>query len=777
MSVGKSLPHDSAISHVTGESWFVDDRPAMRDEVQVGVLGSPVAAGRLKKVDATEALKIPGVIAVYTYKDLHHNNWGTIFQDQPILVADQIGYKDEPVCVIAAETREALKRGLKAIKIEVEEDHAILSIEEALQEKSFLYTSRGLKFGDADTAMKNAPHKLSGVLDIGGQEHFYLESQATLAYPLENNQIEIHCSTQHPSETQHVCAEALGLSRHQVVCIVKRMGGGFGGKESQAAPFAAMAGLVAHKLKRSARLALDKDNDMRMTGKRHPFKNFYEVGFDKDGKILALKLKLYSNGGAYCDLSSSVLERAVFHADGAYFVENMQIEAAVCKTNMHSNTAFRGFGGPQGNMTIETALEEIALFLKKDAYDVRFANIYGKSDRNVTPYGQKVTHNVLPELFFELHKSSDYAERLKEIENWNRTNKGKLRGLSMTACKFGIAFNVRFLNQANALVNVHRDGTIQVSTGATEMGQGVNSKIRQIVSGEFGIPADDVQVMTTSTEKNHNTSATAASSATDLNGAAVLVACNKITPRLRWAAHMMRQDRIEDLENFDSPKEAGVSDAELAEYQFIDKQVVHKASGWKVALCDLVNKAYLHRISMGDYGFHRTEGLDYNPETRLGEAYKYFTSGTAVSEVEIDEYTGALKMRRVDLLMDIGNSINPGIDRGQVVGGFIQGAGWMTTESLWYDKTGRLISHSPTTYKIPNVQDTPREFNVNFLPVKDGGSIYHSKAVGEPPLLLCTSVFLAAKHALSFRVKGMPNLRVPATPEEILMELSKHEPI
>ncbi|HAZ08877.1 MAG TPA: xanthine dehydrogenase molybdopterin binding subunit [Elusimicrobia bacterium] len=733
MSVGREVLHDSGAGHATGESVFIDDRPRAQGELEVGYVGAPVSAGRLKRVDAAKALAIPGVVAVFTAADLRHNRWGAIVADQPLLVSDEIGHIDEPVCVVAAETREALEAARRAISIEVEEGAPVYDIDEAAARGLILYRSQGLSRGDAAAAMARAPHRLSGSLEIGGQEHFYLESQASVVYPLEDGQLEIHTSSQHPTEVQHVCAEALGLRQHQVVCVVKRMGGAFGGKESQAAPFAAMAALVASRLKRAARIVLSKDDDMRTTGKRHPFKNRYEVGFDADGRILALRVELRADGGAYTDLSPSILDRAAFHVDGAYHIPDIRVDGMVCRTNRHSNTAFRGFGGPQGNLTIENILEEIALFLKKDAFEVRRLNVYGVDERNTTHYGQLVENNLLPELFARLHETSGYAERLESVQAFNASRVGKLRGLAMTAVKFGIAFTTRFLNQANALVNVHRDGTVQVSTGATEMGQGVNTKIRQVVAEAFAIETEMVRVMPTSTEKNHNTSPTAASSGADLNGAAALAACEEIKARLAPVA-----------------------------------QGAGKTLSWP----ELIDRAYRERVALGAYGYFRTEGLDFDAATRRGRAFKYFTQGTAVSEVEIDEYTGDLKLRRVDILMDLGRPLNCGIDRGQVVGGFIQGAGWMTTESLAYDAKGRLTSSSPTTYKIPGIQDAPRIFNVVLLdqPGNDGG-IRRSKASGEPPLLLSASVLMAVKNALSQRSGSLPGLRCPATPEEILMRL------
>ena len=759
-----------SLSHILGESIFIDDITPMKGEVQVNYVGSPVAAGILKKIDASEALKIPGVIAVYTAKDIHHNLWGTIVKDQPVVVESEIGYKDEPLCIVAAETRSALEAGRKAIKFTIDEKKPILTLTDAIEKKSFLHAPTPFVCGDVEAAFKKAPHRHSGVFEIGGQEHFYLESQASLVYPVEGA-LKIISSSQHPTETQHLVAEAVGLPFHQVVCEVKRMGGAFGGKESQAAPFAAMAALVAHKLNRPARIILNKDDDMKVTGKRHPFKNFYEVAFDDQGKILGLKVQLFADGGAYTDLSPSILDRAMFHSDGAYFLENALIEAWVCKTNTHSNTAFRGFGGPQGTLTIENIIEEMAVIIKKDASEIRRLNCYGKTDRNVTPYGQVVENNLLPELFDNLLKSSDYKARRKEIDEFNKTSKGQIKGLSITACKFGISFTARFLNQGNALVNIHRDGTVQVSTGATEMGQGVNAKIQLVVAQAFGIRTDQVEVMTTSTEKNANTSPTAASSGSDINGSAALAACEKILIRLKQVAlfHFSGKSLpvTEDFELNPNWTEGN----EVVEFKNNEVRFKDKKMTW----LELINKTYMNRISISEYAHFKTTGLSFDRVKALGNAFKYFTSGTAVSEVLIDTYTGEMKILRSDLLMDLGRPMHHGIDMGQVTGGFIQGVGWLTSEKLFYNDKGSLISHSPTTYKIPNIQDIPRIFKVDLLENDlNIGNLHRSKAVGEPPLLLGASVFMAIKNALSYRSKDSSvKISAPATPEVILMELSR----
>lgn len=775
MSTGLNIRHDSSVGHVTGESIFIDDRPRLTNEVIVGVLGAPVSAGRILSIDTSAALKIPGILGIYTAKDFPHNKWGTIVSEQPIIVNDIIGYIDEPMCLIAGLNVEAISRAKKLIKVEVVEEIPLLSIDEALAAQKFICIATPFKRGDVEAALKTSPHVLKGIFECGGQEHFYMESQATIAYPLENGQLEIHSSSQHPTETQHVVAHALGLDFSQVVCIVKRMGGGFGGKESQAAQFAAMAALVAHKLKRPARLALTKDEDMMMTGKRHPFKNTYEIGFDDQGKILGFRAQLYANGGAYTDLTPSILDRAMFHIDGCYYFDNCLIEGAALRTNQHSNTAFRGFGGPQGNMTIESVIEDMANYLKIDSFEIRKINLYGKDERNITPYGQLVDNNVLPEIFSRLYESSDYKTLLKDVKAFNMADSGKIRGLSMTGAKFGIAFTAKHLNQGNALVNVHLDGTVQISTGATEMGQGVNTKMQQIASRAFGISPNKIILMPTSTEKNHNTSPTAASSGADINGAATLLACEKIMARLKWIAHhhfsgFVVNDKVE----FPPFVENSLN---LDHIVFENETIRDTKSVKSLSWVEILKMAYMNRVSLGGYAFFKTEGLGFDKKTLTGKAFNYFTNGAALSLVEIDEFTGELKVLRTDILMDLGRSINPGIDVGQVSGAFVQGMGWVTTENLYYHDSGKLLSHSPTTYKIPNIQDTPRIFNIDLIENHTNTqNVMRSKAVGEPPLLLGASVWTAVKNALSYRSKNsLPKITSPATNEVILMELSRYE--
>lgn len=780
----------SVLGHVRGESEFIDDIRPMLGELHVGFVGSPVAHGELKRVDASEALKVAGIKACFTAKDLHRARWGTIVQDQPLLVEKEIGHIDEPVCILASETREALEVARRLVKFEIQQMPAILSLDDAIAKRSFLHTPPPFKRGDAAAALRSSQHRLSGVFQIGGQEHFYLESQASIAYPMDGQQIKVISSSQHPTETQHVVAHALGLSFNQVICEVRRMGGAFGGKESQAAPFAAMAALVAQKLRRPARIVISKDDDMRTTGKRHPFQTHYEIGFNDDGLIHAIKLKLYADGGAYTDLSPSILDRAMFHSDGSYFIENVLIEGWVCKTHTHSNTAFRGFGGPQGALLIESLMEDIAQHLRKsgknvDAADIRQRNLYGKDSRNTTHYGQVVENNLLPELYDRALKNSDYKNRRKRINQNNKSQQSVYHGIAITGCKFGISFTTRFLNQGNALVHIHRDGTVQVSTGATDMGQGVFTKIQIATARSLGIPETLVFVTSTSTEKNANTSPTAASSGSDINGMAAKVACDKILFRLKQvaanelSAHPAHHE-IEVVEwsansNSDSAFLQAVAYAKNIEIK--DGQVTHLESGKSMSWQALINRAYLNRVSISDYGHMKTTELAFDRDQAQGRAFKYFTTGAAVSEVSVDRYTGEVKIVSSHLVMDLGRPIHHGIDLGQVTGGFVQGAGWMLTEKLYYGSDGRLHSHSPTTYKIPNIQDTPREFHVEFLENDlNSGVILRSKAVGEPPLLLSASVFAAVKDALRYMNETETiNLRVPATPEEVLMNIPEYE--
>jgi xanthine dehydrogenase large subunit len=763
--VGRNIPHDSAEGHVSGESIYIDDMPPMRNEVQVDYLGSPYAHGKLKSIDFSEALKIPGVVACFTHKDLHHNLLGPIIQDEPLLVEDEAMFLGQPVVVIAAETKAAIAKAKKAIKIEMEELVPTLTINEAKERNEYLDREYTITRGDVESAFKSAKHVIEGTIVVGGADHFYLESQACYAVPGEYDQLVLHSSTQAPSEIQHTAAHILGLMQNQVVCITKRMGGGFGGKESQATHPAVMAALVAHKTKRPARMVYIKDDDMKYTGKRHPFQNDYKVSFDDEGVITGLRVRYFADGGAYNDLSIAVVGRAITHSDNAYFIANADLKGRICRTNLPPNTAFRGFGGPQGIITIENILEEIAVYLGKDAFDVRRSNLYGIDERNTTPYGQVVQNNTLHKVFDKIEMSSDYRKRVQAVRDFNRKSKTHLKGIAVTAVKFGISFTNTMLNQANALVNVYLDGTVQVSTGATEMGQGVNTNIKMLVADELGIDPSTVIAMPTSTEKNNNTSATAASSATDLNGSAAVNACSKIKSRLAEVAA-----------RYFASREAGIG-------AYPDNIKFDNGFVWderrpenKVAFKEIVSMAYRARISLGERGFYATRGIEFDWIAGKGSPFLYFTMGAAVSEVTIDRFTGDMKVDGVDILMDIGRSINPGINRGQIAGAFFQGMGWMTNEELKYTDKGNLLNYSPTTYKIPNIQDLPLRFNIDTIENFNTPNLRGTKAVGEPPLVLGISVYAAVKNALSsISGKQIACLSAPATNEEILGRLMYYE--
>ena len=772
-AVGKTIPHDSAVGHVTGSAPYIDDLARREDELFVGFVGSPIACGTLRSIDIQAAKDLQGVIAIYTHADVGaHNVFGPLIRDEPFLAERQLLYVGQPIAVIAAESSESMEQAKRLIEINVQTQEPIFDIREAMQRDAWIGPERRIQRGDADSELTKATHRLSGEFEVDGQEQFYLESQAAAAIPGEQGQLVIHSSTQNTTEIQTLVAEVLDLSQHQVVCICKRMGGAFGGKETQAAIPALMVALVAQRTGRAARIVYDKDTDMMVTGKRHPYLCRWEVGFESDGEITAMNAHFFSDGGAAADLSTSVMERTLLHAENAYYIENITLTGQVCRTNFPPNTAFRGFGGPQAVACMENIIERIAEHLEQDSLAIRLKNVYGQDRRNTTPYGQFFSGNHLSEIMKQLAETSSYMERRRELMQRNQSDPLHLHGLAMTPVKFGISFTSKFLNQGNALVNVYTDGTVQVSTGGTEMGQGLNTKIQQLVADEFGIPYPDVIVMPTSTEKNNNTSPTAASAGTDLNGAAAVNACRQIKRRLAELAADWFADS--DKGRIPSPEHIVFANRSVSDARLPDQ---------KIAFGELANRARLERVDLGARGFYKTPGVDFNRETGRGNPFLYFTQGAAVAEVRIDRFTGDLSVRRVDLLMDIGKSINPGIDMGQITGGFIQGMGWVTAEKLVYDEKGNLLAHSPTTYKIPAVTDVPPDFRCQLFPNEDNlHCVRRSKAVGEPPLLLGVAVWAAVKNALAQLKSAQldsaidPVLRLPATGEEILRCITAQSP-
>ena len=757
-AVGRSIPHESSRDHARGRSTFLDDIAPTRGELLVDFVGSPVARGTITKLDLSAARRIAGV-HLFTHQDVPgHNIHGPIFQDEAFLAEREVVFQGQPIVIVAAPTQAAIDAAKATIQLEVEAQTPIVTITDAIAAESYIGPPRAIARGDFDAGFARAPHHFSGTMLIGGQEHLYLETQCALAIPGENGHITIHSSTQNPTEIQSMAAHVLNLGMHQVVCVCKRMGGGFGGKETQAAPPALMAALVAMRTGKVARCVYNRETDGRVTGKRHPFEVRYQLGFDGDGRLLAARLEMFANGGSSADLSTSVFDRALYHADNAYFIPDIELVGRVCRTNLPSNTAFRGFGGGQGIAAIESIIEDIAEFLNKDATEIRLINCYGAGGRNQTPYGQIVEDEGLPHLFERLADKADYNARRAAIKGFNAQSETHLRGLSQTMVKFGISFTSKFLNQANALVNVYTDGTIQVSTGGTEMGQGLNTKIRQLVADEFAVDVRSVSVMATSTEKNNNTPPTAASAGTDLNGNAAVNACRLIRERLTAfaAERLSKADPI--------PLDCVTwADGQVFDCENPDKSIAFGA---------LCHAAHRERISLGERGHYITPGLGPS------RPFFYFTTGCALAEVEIDRFTGELKILRADVLMDIGNSINPGIDRGQIGGGFVQGVGWTTCEEVKFTPEGELLTANPSTYKIPTARDIPEDFRIEF--VEDSTfppNVRSSKAVGEPPLLLGLCAWTAIKNALSYAApKGtVVPLNLPATNEEILRVLTELE--
>ncbi|GJI95402.1 xanthine dehydrogenase large subunit [Duganella caerulea] len=751
-AVGVARPHESAELHVLGQATYTDDIPELQGTLHAALGLSSKAHARINAMDLSPVRSSPGVVAVYTAEDIvGTNDCGPIIHDDPILSAGEVMYIGQPIFIVIADTHDNARRAARRAVIGYDELPAIFTPQEAKSAQSYVLPPMHLKRGDYQAAFEQAPNVVKGQLFVGGQEQFYLEGQIAYAIPKEDHGMLVQCSTQHPSEMQHVVAHALGVHSHKVQVECRRMGGGFGGKESQSALWAASASIAAAKLRRPVKLRADRDDDMLVTGKRHCFFYEYEVGYDDSGKILAAKVDMTLRAGFSADLSGPVATRAVCHFDNTYYLSDVDIRAGCGKTNTQSNTAFRGFGGPQGAIAIEYIVDEIARNLGRDALDIRRLNFYGKTERNVTPYGQEIVDNVIEALTAELEQTSEYRARRAAIEAYNATSPVLKKGLAMTPLKFGIAFNVTHLNQAGALVHVYVDGSVLVNHGGTEMGQGINTKVMQVVAHELGLDLDHVRATATDTSKVANTSATAASTGADLNGKAAQDAARQIRERLAAFAVKLYGD------------EDGVP------VQFFDNAV--HVNGHVVPFSELVQRAYLARVQLWSDGFYATPGLHWDPKTMNGHPFSYYAYGAAVSEVVVDTLTGEWKLLRADALYDAGRSLNPAIDLGQVEGAFIQGMGWLTTEQLWWNPAGKLMTHAPSTYKIPGVSDCPEDFRVRLF---DNGnvedSIHRSKAVGEPPLLLPFSVFFAIRDAISavggHRVN--PPLNAPATSEEIL---------
>lgn len=751
--------HDSAIKHVTGQADYTDDiaQPEGTLHAYLGV--SDVAHATLKSLDLSDVRAMPGVVGVLTAKDVPGVNdiSPTGLLDEPVFPTDKIEFHGQPLFAVIAETRDIARRAAERAKVEVDVlPHAIDPV--AAQEAGYPHVTAPLKLerGEVEPALSAAAHRITGRMVVGGQDHMYLEGQIAFAIPGEDDDVTLHCSTQHPSEAQHMVAHVLGAPSNAVVVNVRRMGGGFGGKESQMNLFCVVAAMAAKKWGRAVKIRPDRDQDMMATGKRHDFVIDYDVGFDGEGRIQAVDGQFAARCGFSADLSGPVTDRALFHADNAYFYPNVRLNSHPMKTNTVSNTAFRGFGGPQGVIVAERMIEEIAYATGQDPLDVRKANFYGGEGRNLTPYHQEVEDNILEKLVGELEDTAEYRKRRREIIAFNASSPVLKKGIALTPVKFGISFTATWYNQAGALVHVYNDGSIHLNHGGTEMGQGLNTKVAQVVAEAFQVDFERIKITKTTTEKVPNTSATAASSGTDLNGMAALNAVEQIKDRLvAFAAD---------------------------KWEVAPEQVVFEANEVHVgaqvmSFAAFIKEAYLARVQLSAAGFYKTPKIHWDRSKGQGRPFYYYAYGAACSEVTIDTLTGEYRVERTDILHDVGRSLNPALDKGQVEGAFIQGMGWLTTEELWWDEAGRLRTHAPSTYKIPLASDRPREFNVKLADWSENRelTIKRSKAVGEPPFMLGISVFEALSMAVA-SVKDYtecPRLDAPATPERVLMAVAR----
>ncbi|MFC0397577.1 xanthine dehydrogenase molybdopterin binding subunit [Paraburkholderia rhizosphaerae] len=750
-----SRPHESAHLHVAGRATYTDDIPLVAGTLHAALGLSQKAHAKIVSISFDKVRATPGVVAVFTADDIPgHNDCAPIVKgDDPVLADGVVQYVGQPVFIVVATSHDIARRAARRADIVYEELPAVLTAQQARAANQSVIPPMKLARGDAGTKITRAAHRESGEMLLGGQEQFYLEGQIAYAVPKDDDGMHVWCSTQHPTEMQHLVAHLLNVASHNVLVECRRMGGGFGGKESQSGLFACCAALAAWKLLCPVKLRPDRDDDMMITGKRHDFHYAYEVGYDDDGVIEGVSVDMTSRCGFSADLSGPVMTRAVCHFDNAYWLPHVSIAGFCGKTNTQSNTAFRGFGGPQGAFAIEYIIDNVARSLGLDPLDVRRRNLYGKTERNQTPYGQVVEDNVLDELIGELEATSQYRARRAAVREFNARNDVLKKGIALTPVKFGIAFNVTHFNQAGALVHIYTDGSVLVNHGGTEMGQGLNTKVAQVVAHELGIRFGRVRVTATDTSKVANTSATAASTGSDLNGKAAQDAARQLRERLAAFA----------------AERYGAGQVSAAAVRFANDRVV--VGDAVVPFDEVIANAYVARVQLWSDGFYATPKLYWDQAKLQGRPFFYYSYGAAVSEVVIDTLTGEMRVLRADALHDVGASLNPALDIGQVEGGFIQGMGWLTTEELWWNDGGRLMTHAPSTYKIPTVNDMPPDFRVNLFKNRNAeDSIHRSKAVGEPPLLLPFSVFFAIRDAVAsvadYHVN--PPLNAPATGEAIL---------
>ena len=749
--------HDSAYKHVSGFAEYTDDIKEP-DSTLYGAIGwSKKAHAIIKKIDLKNVISSEGVVSVVTFEDIPgRNDVGPVFDGDPIFAKNKVEFYGQPIFAVAALSTELARKAVLKARVYYKELKPIVTIKESLAKKKLLFKTRKIKRGNPNDALSNSKHRLKGNFTTGSQEHFYLEGQVAFAIPKEDNNMVVHSSTQHPSETQQIVAKMLNQKSNSIIVLVRRIGGGFGGKETNFMT-ASICSLLAYKTKCPVKLTLDRDDDIIITGKRHEFFSDYEVGFSDKGEIKSLKLKLSSKCGMSPDLSLAINERALLHIDNAYFIPNLEVKNYLCKTNTSTSTAFRGFGGNQGMMAIENIIDNISRYLGKDPLAIRKVNFYKKNTKNTTHYGMKIEDNVINEIFNKLLKKSNYKKRYSEIKKFNLKNKYKKKGIAITPVKFGISFTTIHLNQAGALVHIYTDGSVHLNHGGIEMGQGTHTKIAQLVSKSFGIPYEKVQISSTNTSKVPNTSASAASSTTDLNGAATLNAVEKI--KLNLEQFIKKKYKISFKNNVVYKNEK----------IFIGKYIFK--------FNDIVQEAYLNRVSLSSNGFYSTPKINFNKKKFYGRPFLYFCYGAAVTEVTIDALTGENLIDRVDILHDAGNAINPALELGQIEGGFIQGQGWLTMEEVNWKSNGQITTFSPSTYKIPAISDIPKKFNVEIY--KEGKNkeevVNKAKTTGEPPLMLAMSVFFAIKDAIAStsNYKKIPNLDAPATPEKILLSISR----
>ena len=752
--VMESRPHESGTKHVSGYANYIDDIIEPEGTLYGAIGYSKKAYAIIKKLDLREVWKSEGVVSVVTSADIPgRNDVGAVHDGDPIF-PKKAEYFGQPLFAVAATSTELARKAVLKAKIFYKTLKPVIDIKEALRKKLFVLKGRKIKRGDPSKKINKAKNFLKDSFILGSQEHFSLEGQIAFVIPKEDNDFKIYSSTQHPGETQQIIAKMLNQKNNTINVEVRRIGGGFGGKETQSFIFAAICTLLSKKTKLPVKLRMDRDDDILITGKRHDFHADYEVGFNNRGVIEGVKIKLASRCGISPDLSGAINSRALLHIDNAYYLSDISVENYLCKTNTSSSTAFRGFGGNQGMMVIENIIDNVARFLSKDSAEIRKINFYQKNKKNITHYGMKIEDNIINEIFSKLIKSSNYKNRRLNIKKFNLKNKYLKKGLAITPVKFGISFTTRHLNQAGALVHIYyADGSIHVSTGAVEMGQGTYTKIAQLVANEFGLPFNKIKVSSTRTDKVPNTSASAASSTTDLNGAAAINAVNKIKENL--ALFVKRKYKVKS----DKP---------------VYRNSMVKFKGKTFLFNSLVKEAYLNRISLSSSGFYSTPKIHFNNKTFLGRPFLYFCYGAAVSEVLVDTLTGENKILRVNILHDHGRAINPAIEKGQIEGGFVQGAGWLTIEEVNWKSNGELTTHSPSTYKIPAVNDMPEKFNVEiYKNLNKENVVNKSKTTGEPPLMLAMSVFFAIKDAIASvrNYTKIPKLNSPATPEAILLSI------